>query len=70
METDPYISFQTPGDLSPSVVPTVHHAARIKTVWSHTHTKKPKSTKFQKNQPFSAMNLDVPNKSRSAYKLH
>lgn len=56
-EADPHTNFQIPGDLSPSVVLTVHHAAIIN-VFGHENIRK-----INKVTPVSATNLRIPNKS-------
>lgn len=45
-KTDPHIDFQTSGDLSPSVEPTVHRAARIKVFGQETVRKIHKATQI------------------------
>lgn len=53
-ETDPHTNFQIPGDLSPSVVLTVNHAARIKSVWSWKYKKNQQSnTSFSYESSYS-----------------
>lgn len=56
-ETDPHRNCQRSGDLSPSVVPIVHHTARVKLFFLCFHDQ------TQKVMPVSAMNLHIPNES-------